>query len=108
MALIRYAQQPDFRRDIIKGSIRAKRRKTITWRLFQKSLHSPLFLDKIEKPSFFSFLKNFEPMRQIIFMFKNWMRTKAESLNSDYTEENKKESEEGGEKKKKKKRKKDV
>nr|YP_010374623.1 Ycf1 [Dalbergia millettii var. mimosoides]QXU57976.1 Ycf1 [Dalbergia millettii var. mimosoides] len=103
LALIRYAQQPDFRRDIIKGSIRAQRRKTITWKLFQKSLHSPLFLDKIEKPSFFSFLKNFEPMRQIIFMFKNWMRTKVESLNSDYTEENKKESEEGGEKKKKEK-----
>nr|QHD47501.1 hypothetical chloroplast RF19 [Dalbergia hainanensis] len=103
LALIHYAQQPDFRRDIIKGSIRAQRRKTITWKLFQKSLHSPLFLDKIEKPSFFYFFKNFEPMRQIIFMFNNWMRTKAESLNSDYTEENKKESEEGGEKNKKEK-----
>nr|YP_010228176.1 hypothetical protein RF1 [Dalbergia cochinchinensis]QHD47418.1 hypothetical chloroplast RF19 [Dalbergia hupeana]QHD47584.1 hypothetical chloroplast RF19 [Dalbergia cochinchinensis]QZJ47176.1 hypothetical protein RF1 [Dalbergia cochinchinensis] len=103
LALIRYAQQPDFRRDIIKGSIRAQRRKTITWKLFQKSLHSPLFLDKIDKPSFFPFFKNLEPMRQIIFMFTNRMRTKAESLNSDYTEENKKESEEGGEKKKKEK-----
>nr|YP_010512777.1 hypothetical protein Ycf1 [Machaerium brasiliense]UXL84184.1 hypothetical protein Ycf1 [Machaerium brasiliense] len=103
LALIRYSQQPDFRRDIIKGSIRAQRRKTITLKLFQKSLHSPLFLDKIEKTSFFSFLKNFEPMRQMIFMFQNWMRTKEESLISDYTEEYKKESEEEGERNKKEK-----
>nr|YP_010163351.1 hypothetical chloroplast RF19 [Kotschya aeschynomenoides]QRI61143.1 hypothetical chloroplast RF19 [Kotschya aeschynomenoides] len=97
LALIRYAQQPDFRRDIIKGSIRAQRRKTITWKFFQKSLHSPFFLEKIEKPSFFSFLKNLEPMRKIIFMFENWMRTKRKLKNYDYTEENKKESQEEGE-----------
>nr|YP_009868347.1 Ycf1 [Pterocarpus santalinus]QKG62743.1 Ycf1 [Pterocarpus santalinus] len=103
LALIRYAQQPDFRRDIIKGSIRAQRRKTVTWKLFQKSLHSPLFLDKIEKPSFFSFLKNYEPMRQMLFMFQNWMRTKAEFQNSDYTEEKTKESKEEVERKKKEK-----
>nr|YP_009868092.1 Ycf1 [Pterocarpus pedatus]QKG62488.1 Ycf1 [Pterocarpus pedatus] len=103
LALIRYAQQPDFRRDIIKGSIRAQRRKTVTWKLFQKSLHSPLFLDKIEKPSFFSFLKNYEPMRQMLFMFQNWMRTKAEFKNSDYTEEKTKESKEEVERKKKEK-----
>nr|QWY87410.1 hypothetical chloroplast RF1 [Pterocarpus erinaceus] len=103
LALIRYAQQPDFRRDIIKGSIRAQRRKTVTCKLFQKSLHSPLFLDKIEKPSFFSFLKNYEPMRQMLFMFQNWMRTKAEFKNSDYTEEKTKESKEEVERKKKEK-----
>ncbi|KAK7281773.1 hypothetical protein RIF29_10037 [Crotalaria pallida] len=28
LALIRYSQQPDFRRDIIKGSIRAQRRQS--------------------------------------------------------------------------------
>ncbi|MBA0825964.1 hypothetical protein Goarm_010863, partial [Gossypium armourianum] len=33
-ALIRYSQQSDFRRDIIKGSNRAQRCKTITWELF--------------------------------------------------------------------------
>nr|QVX29887.1 hypothetical chloroplast RF1 [Geoffroea spinosa] len=103
LALIRYAQQPDFRRDIIKGSIRAQRRKTGTWKLFQKSLHSPLFLDKIEKPSFFSFLKNYEPMRQMLFLFQNWLRTKAEFQNSDYPEEKTKESKEEGERKKKEK-----
>ncbi|MBA0830117.1 hypothetical protein Goarm_014663, partial [Gossypium armourianum] len=34
-ALIRYSQQSDFRRDIIKGSMSAQRRKTITWELVQ-------------------------------------------------------------------------
>nr|UDH55188.1 Ycf1 protein [Amorpha californica var. napensis] len=100
LALIRYSQQPDFRRDIIKGSIRAQRRKTVTWKLFQKSVHSPLFLDKIEKPSFFSF-DILEPMK-IFFMFKNWMRKKTEFKISDYTEEKTKESEKKEEDKRKK------
>nr|YP_010512942.1 hypothetical protein Ycf1 [Platymiscium pubescens]UXL84431.1 hypothetical protein Ycf1 [Platymiscium pubescens] len=103
LALIRYAQQPDFRRDIIKGSIRAQRRKTVTWKFFQTSLHSPLFLEKIEKTSLFSFLKNYEPMRKMLFLFQNKMRTKAELQNSDYTEEKTKESKEEGERKKKEK-----
>nr|QVX30301.1 hypothetical chloroplast RF1 [Exostyles venusta] len=100
LALIRYSQQPDFRRDIIKGSIRAQRRKTVTWKLFQTRVHSPLFLNKIEKPSFFSF-DIFEPMK-IFFMFKNWMRKKTEFQISDYTEENTKESEKKEEVKRKK------
>nr|QVX30802.1 hypothetical chloroplast RF1 [Castanospermum australe] len=101
LALIRYSQQPDFRRDIIKGSIRAQRRKTVTWKLFQASVHSPLFLDKIDKPSFFSF-DIFEPMK-IFFMFKNWMRKKTEFRISDYTEEKTNESEKKEEDKRKKK-----
>jgi len=101
LALIRYAQQPDFRRDIIKGSIRAQRRKTITWKFFQKSLYSPLFLNKIEKPPFFSFLKNYEPMRQMLFLFQKGLRTKTGLENPDYTEEKTKESKEEDERKKK-------
>nr|YP_009441498.1 Ycf1 [Portulaca oleracea]ATN40639.1 Ycf1 [Portulaca oleracea]QBC69345.1 hypothetical protein RF1 [Portulaca oleracea] len=54
IALLRYSQQSDFRRDIIKGSMRVQRRKIIIWKLFQANIHSPLFLDKIEKSSFFS------------------------------------------------------
>nr|QVX28714.1 hypothetical chloroplast RF1 [Swartzia bahiensis] len=99
LALIRYSQQSDFRRDIIKGSIRAQRRKTVTWKLFEVNVHSPLFLDKMEKPAFFSF-DIFKPMK--IFL-KNWMRKKTEFRISDYTEEKKKESE----KKERDKRKKD-
>nr|QVX29391.1 hypothetical chloroplast RF1 [Diplotropis ferruginea] len=102
LALIHYSQQPDFRRDIIKGSIRAQRRKIVTWNLFQRSVHSPLFLDKIGKPSFFFFsLDIFEPMK-IFLMFKNWMRKKTELKISGYTEEKTKESEKQEEGKRKK------
>nr|UEN67201.1 hypothetical protein RF1 [Sophora moorcroftiana] len=98
LALIRYSQQSDFRRDIIKGSIRAQRRKILTWKLFLRSVHSPLFLDKIKKPSFFSF-DIFEPMK-IFFMLKNWMRKKTKTLISNYTEKKTKESEKEEDKKK--------
>lgn len=55
VSLIRYSQQSDFRRDIIKGSMRAQRRKTIILELFQANAHSPLFLDRIDKSRPFSF-----------------------------------------------------
>nr|QVX29308.1 hypothetical chloroplast RF1 [Indigofera miniata] len=100
LALIRYSQQPDFRRDIIKGSIRAQRRKTVTWKLVQRSVHSPLFFDKMEKPSFFSF-DVFDSMK-IFFNIKNWMRKKTELKISDYTEEKTKESQKKEESKRKK------
>nr|WKL06535.1 hypothetical protein RF1 [Corchoropsis crenata var. hupehensis] len=81
VALIRYSQQSDFRRDIIKGSMRAQRRKTITWELFQANVHSPLFLDRVEKPLFFSFDLS-EPMKLI---YRNWICQNKESQISDYT-----------------------
>ena len=87
LALIRYSQQPDFRRDIIKGSIRAQRRKTVTWKFFQRTVHSPLFLDKIEKSLFF-FFDNFKSMK-IFPIFKNWIGKKIEFQIYDYTEEEK-------------------
>ncbi|EEF23898.1 conserved hypothetical protein, partial [Ricinus communis] len=49
VTLIRYSQQSDFRRDIIKGSTRAQRRKIAIFELFQANAHSPLFLDRIDK-----------------------------------------------------------
>nr|QKK51922.1 Ycf1.2 [Farsetia occidentalis] len=55
MALIRYSQQSDFRREIIKGSMRAQRRKTVIWEFFQAKIHSPLFFDRIDKLFVFSF-----------------------------------------------------
>nr|YP_009261754.1 Ycf1 [Pugionium dolabratum]ANJ04101.1 Ycf1 [Pugionium dolabratum] len=55
MALIRYSQQSDFRREIIKGSMRSQRRKTVIWEFFQAKVHSPLFFDRIDKLFFFSF-----------------------------------------------------
>nr|QVX29218.1 hypothetical chloroplast RF1 [Canavalia villosa] len=83
-ALIRYLQEPDFDRDIIKGSIRAQRRKIAILKFFQ-TLHSPLFLDKSEKSLLFSF----DDFESIKIFFMDWMGKKTES---DYTEE-KKESE---------------
>nr|YP_009353364.1 Ycf1 [Sinalliaria limprichtiana var. grandifolia]APM86146.1 Ycf1 [Sinalliaria limprichtiana var. grandifolia] len=55
MALIRYSQQSDFRREIIKGSMRSQRRKTVIWEFLQAKAHSPLFFDRIDKLFFFSF-----------------------------------------------------
>nr|YP_010289707.1 Ycf1 [Hilliella yixianensis]UKP89120.1 Ycf1 [Hilliella yixianensis] len=55
MALIRYSQQSDFRREIIKGSMRSQRRKTVIWEFFQAKVHSPLFFDRIDKLFCFSF-----------------------------------------------------
>nr|YP_009646973.1 hypothetical chloroplast RF1 [Cephalotus follicularis]QCX32054.1 hypothetical chloroplast RF1 [Cephalotus follicularis]UZT28355.1 hypothetical protein RF1 [Cephalotus follicularis] len=82
VALIRYSQQSDFRRDIIKGSMRAQRRKMVTWELFQANVHSPLFFDRIETPPFFSF----DISEVMKIMFINWIRKKAEFTISDYTE----------------------
>ena len=76
LALRRYSQQSDFRRDIIKGSIRAQRRKTVTWKFFQKRVHSPLFLDKIEKSLFFSF-HSLKSMKRF-FMLNILIRKKPE------------------------------
>nr|QJS34991.1 hypothetical chloroplast RF1 [Tulipa sylvestris] len=61
VALIRYSQQSDFRRNIIKGSMRVQRRKTVIWKMFQANATSPLFLDRIY--NFFDISK----MRNLIF-----------------------------------------
>nr|YP_010339914.1 Ycf1 protein [Exochorda racemosa]UOA66131.1 Ycf1 protein [Exochorda racemosa] len=89
VALIRYSQQPDFRRDIIKGSMRAQRRKTVTWKIFQANVHSPLFLDRLDK-SFFFFFFIYKKMKII---FRNWMWKNTEFTISDYTEKKTKQSE---------------
>nr|YP_010016195.1 Ycf1 [Cymbidium erythraeum]QGX42870.1 hypothetical chloroplast RF1 [Cymbidium erythraeum]QOI73525.1 Ycf1 [Cymbidium erythraeum] len=76
VALIRYSQQSDFRRNLIKGSMRAKRRKTVIWDLFQVNVHSPLFLDRLDKTSFFS---SFDINEIKNLIFRNWMYRKQES-----------------------------
>nr|YP_010472639.1 Ycf1 [Hymenaea courbaril]UVH65762.1 Ycf1 [Hymenaea courbaril] len=97
LTLIRYSQQPDFRRDIIKGSIRAQRRKTVIWKLSQANVHSPLFSDKIEKYSFFSF----DILESMNFFF--FLKNKNRKLKiSDYAEDKTKESENKEEDKRKK------
>nr|YP_010458818.1 hypothetical protein RF1 [Brexia madagascariensis]UUA70306.1 hypothetical protein RF1 [Brexia madagascariensis] len=96
IALIHYSQQPDFRRDIIKGYMRPQRRKTITWELFQPNIHSPIFLDRLDKPLLFSF-----DIWQIMkIMFINFICKNREFVISDYTEERTQESEKKKSKKK--------
>nr|QXE43535.1 Ycf1 protein [Oxalis pes-caprae] len=91
VALIRYSQQSDVRRDLIKGSIRAQRRKMVTWEFLQANVHSPTFLDRIGKPIFFSF-DIYELMK---IMFINWIgkKKKFKIKISNYTEKKTKESE---------------
>nr|YP_010314550.1 hypothetical protein RF1 [Cissus trifoliata]UNA64115.1 hypothetical protein RF1 [Cissus trifoliata] len=83
VALIRYSQQSDFRRDLIKGSMRAQRRKVVTRELFETNVHSPLFLDRIYKPIFFSF--DISGLKK--FIFENSKEKNNELKISNYDEE---------------------
>ena len=83
VALIRYSQQSDFRRDIIKGSLRAQRRKTVTWKLFQANVHSYLFFDRLDKSFFFSF----DIPGLTKKLFRPWIWTNTELTISDNREE---------------------
>nr|YP_010146810.1 hypothetical chloroplast RF1 [Dioscorea quinquelobata]QQP01040.1 hypothetical chloroplast RF1 [Dioscorea quinquelobata] len=101
VALIRYSQQSDFRRDIIKGSMRAQRRKTVIWEMFQANVHSALFLDRIDKTFFFSSF-DISEMRNIIF--RNWLRREPEFRISEWEEETKEKGKKYEEKKEENKR----
>nr|YP_009341931.1 hypothetical chloroplast RF1 [Aletris spicata]ALV25484.1 hypothetical chloroplast RF1 [Aletris spicata] len=102
VALIRYSQQSDFRRDIIKGSMRAQRRKTITWEMFQANVHSPLFLDRIDKTVFFA---SFDISEIMNLIFRNWLggEREPELKISDCEEEEIKEREKKNKEKKEEK-----
>nr|YP_010317020.1 Ycf1 [Rhomboda moulmeinensis]UNB13671.1 Ycf1 [Rhomboda moulmeinensis] len=75
ISLIRYSQQSDFRRNLIKGSMRAQRRKTVIWNLFQVNAHSPLFLDRLDKTYFFS---SFDINEMKNIFLRNWMGREQE------------------------------
>nr|YP_010711748.1 Ycf1 protein [Corydalis heterocarpa]WDA92403.1 Ycf1 protein [Corydalis heterocarpa] len=92
--LMRYEKQSDFNRDLIKGSVRAQRRKTVIWKLFQTNLHSPLFLDRIDT-IFSPILKILNPLffRNPMFrIFRNWIGKGVKVTIGDYEED---ESQEG-------------
>nr|WCD67017.1 Ycf1 [Impatiens morsei] len=90
ISLIHYSQQSDFRRNIIKGSIRAQRKKIIIGKLFQGNVHSPLFFDRIKRapPPFFDLSE------LIKLFFQNSLSKRvingAECKIYNYTEEQKK------------------
>nr|YP_009687533.1 hypothetical chloroplast RF19 [Astrocaryum aculeatum]QDW76281.1 hypothetical chloroplast RF19 [Astrocaryum aculeatum] len=98
VALIRYSQQSDFRRDIIKGSMRTQRRKTVIWQMFQANAHSPLFLDRIDKTFFFS---SFDISEMMNLIFRNSVEREPELKISNFEEEETKEKKKKNEEKKK-------
>nr|QWQ50148.1 hypothetical protein RF1 [Cyclanthera pedata] len=83
VVLIRYSQQSDFRRDIIKGSIRAQRRKTVTCKLFEANVHSYFFVERLDQSFFFSF---FIP-KVMKTLCRPWISKNTEFTILDNTEE---------------------
>nr|YP_010456528.1 hypothetical protein RF1 [Parnassia gansuensis]UUA67660.1 hypothetical protein RF1 [Parnassia gansuensis] len=111
IALRHYFDQSDFRRDIIKGSMRPQRRKTFTWKIFHANMHSALFLDRINKPLLFSFEIS-HMMHMLKLMFRKLIGKNQQFFISDYPEEttkerDKKEKKDKREEKEKDKEKKD-
>nr|YP_010857803.1 hypothetical protein RF1 [Synechanthus fibrosus]WGM70692.1 hypothetical protein RF1 [Synechanthus fibrosus] len=97
VTVIHYLKQSDFRRDIIKGSMRTQRRKTVIWEMFQANAHSPLFLDRIYKTFFFYFFDISEMMNLI---FRNSVGREPELKISNFEEEETKENKKKNEEKK--------
>nr|YP_010634309.1 hypothetical chloroplast RF1 [Rorippa teres]WBQ43825.1 hypothetical chloroplast RF1 [Rorippa teres] len=85
MALIRYSQQSDFRREIIKGSMRSQRRKTVIWEFFQAKVHSPLFFDRIDKLFYFSF--DIWGLKKKILSNFMWKNKKKKKIDIDKKDE---------------------
>nr|YP_010716970.1 truncated Ycf1 protein [Zingiber purpureum]WDQ40866.1 truncated Ycf1 protein [Zingiber purpureum] len=77
LALIHYSQQSDFCRGLIKGSLRAQRRKTVIWNIFQAYVNSPLFSDRVENIFFFSLLNKID--QNIKSIFRNFAKKKPKT-----------------------------
>jgi len=70
---ISYLEEPDFRRSVIKGSMRTQRRKVVIWGPSLGNAHSPLFFEKMEDFPF--------PISDLIKLFSNmrdWFAIKSE------------------------------
>nr|YP_009750832.1 hypothetical protein RF1 [Casimiroa edulis]QIJ98195.1 hypothetical protein RF1 [Casimiroa edulis] len=100
VTLPRYLEQSDFRRYIIKGSMRAQRRKTVIWKPVQANAHSPLFLDRLDK----AFYLSFDMSGLIKVIFRNWMWKNNDQKLSDYTNEKPRKSDKKTKKKPKRER----
>ncbi|KAL0532358.1 hypothetical protein IC582_031583 [Cucumis melo] len=86
ISLIRYSYQSDFRRELIKGSMRAQRRKTFIGKLFQKRVHSFLFFDRVAKSRFFDIPGLMKKL------FRPWIWTNTELTISNNREETRSEN----------------
>ena len=70
---ISYLEEPDFRRAVIKGSIRSQRRKMVIWEPSQGNPHSPLFLEKMEEFPF-----PISDLMKLFFYIRDWFGKKPE------------------------------
>nr|YP_009672470.1 Ycf1 [Cichorium intybus]QCX42493.1 Ycf1 [Cichorium intybus] len=70
---INYLEEPDFRRWIIKGSMRAQRRKIVILGPSQRNPHSPLFFQKKEDFPF-----PIADLLKLFFNIRNWVGKKSE------------------------------
>nr|YP_009935983.1 hypothetical protein RF1 [Oxytropis splendens]QNS39091.1 hypothetical protein RF1 [Oxytropis splendens] len=93
LVLLNYSREPDFSREIIKGSMRPLRRKMVTWKFFQRNANSPLFLDQIQQ---FFLADLFEDLSQYL---KESFRKQGED-NSEYLAYEKRREEDQKEEKK--------
>nr|YP_009365300.1 Ycf1 protein [Artemisia annua]ARJ60743.1 Ycf1 protein [Artemisia annua]QKM77704.1 hypothetical chloroplast RF19 [Artemisia annua] len=70
---ISYLEEPDFRRAVIKGSMRIQRRKMVIWGPSQGNPHSPLFLEKMEDFPF-----PISDLMNLFFNIRDWLGKKSE------------------------------
>nr|YP_010469851.1 Ycf1 protein [Limbarda crithmoides]UVF33989.1 Ycf1 protein [Limbarda crithmoides] len=70
---ISYLEEPDFRRALIKGSMRIQRRKMVIWGPSQGNPHSPLFLEKMEDFPF-----PISDLMKLFFNIRDWLGKKSE------------------------------
>nr|YP_007624854.1 Ycf1 protein [Artemisia frigida]AFP98881.1 Ycf1 protein [Artemisia frigida] len=70
---ISYLEEPDFRRAVIKGSMRTQRRKMVIWGPSQGNPHSPLFLEKMEDFPF-----PISDIMKLFFNIRDWLGKKSE------------------------------
>lgn len=80
--VVRYRKRSDFGRALIKGSMRAQRRKTVTWIVFlQLQAHSPLFIDRTARFPYLNFIFNSNLTKIFFFLFliNTWGKTKRQN-----------------------------
>nr|YP_010005987.1 hypothetical chloroplast RF1 [Aldama canescens]QNR04095.1 hypothetical chloroplast RF1 [Aldama canescens] len=70
---ISYLEEPDFRRAVIKDSMRVQRRKMVIWGPSQGNPHSPLFLEKMEDFPF-----PISDLMKLFFKMRDWLGKKSE------------------------------
>nr|YP_010924734.1 Ycf1 protein [Hyaloseris cinerea]WKB11493.1 Ycf1 protein [Hyaloseris cinerea] len=73
LGFISYLEQSDFRRAVIKGSMRTQRRKMVIWGPSQGNPHSPLFLEKMEDFPF-----PISELMKVFFSIRDWLDKESE------------------------------